>query len=119
MLINLSNHPSKNWSIEQLNAAEQFGEIVDIPFPAVSPFAPLADVKNIALEYFQLIISKGEKSELVVNLSGEFTLVFSLVELLKREGIQVVCATSERNVLVNDDGTKTIKFDFVAFRNYY
>lgn len=35
MFINLSNHSSYNWSIKQLEATHSYGEIIDIPFPAV------------------------------------------------------------------------------------
>ena len=36
MFINFSNHPSANWGTEQINEAEKYGRIVDLPFPAVS-----------------------------------------------------------------------------------
>jgi hypothetical protein len=36
MIINLSNHPSANWTTEQLIVAKTFGEIVDLPFPNTS-----------------------------------------------------------------------------------
>ncbi|MBK8390607.1 MAG: hypothetical protein IPL23_15555 [Saprospiraceae bacterium] len=32
MLINLSNHPSANWSTNQITAASKYGDIIDIPF---------------------------------------------------------------------------------------
>ncbi len=33
--VNFSNHPSGGWSELQKNAAEEYGTIIDIPFPAV------------------------------------------------------------------------------------
>ena len=33
MLINLTNHPLSKWDEAQLQAAAQYGECVDIPFP--------------------------------------------------------------------------------------
>ena len=37
MFINHTNHPSQYWSDEQLAAAHQYGEVVDIPFPLIDP----------------------------------------------------------------------------------
>ena len=37
MFINLTNHPSATWSEEQLKAARQYGEIVDLHFPIIEP----------------------------------------------------------------------------------
>ncbi len=37
--INLTNHPSTKWGADQLAAAKKYGNIVDIPFPAVDPEA--------------------------------------------------------------------------------
>ena len=39
MFINFSNHPSKAWGKTQLNAAMEYGEVIDIPFPAVNPYS--------------------------------------------------------------------------------
>ena len=35
MFVNLSNHPSSNWTPEQISAAG--GNVVDLPFPQVLP----------------------------------------------------------------------------------
>lgn len=51
MLINLSNHPSASWQAEQLVAAQSFGEVVDLPFPAIPPDRDTAQVENTAHEY--------------------------------------------------------------------
>jgi hypothetical protein len=48
MLLNLSNHPSVNWSPEQRAAAErQFGGVADLAFPHIDPTATTAEVKKI------------------------------------------------------------------------
>ena len=39
MFINFSNHPSEAWGKTQLNAAMEYGEVIDIPFPAVNPYS--------------------------------------------------------------------------------
>ena len=35
MFINHTNHSSKYWSDEQLVAARQYGDIIDMPFPVL------------------------------------------------------------------------------------
>lgn len=35
MFINFSNHPSANWSREQLEAARRYGEVADLSFPVI------------------------------------------------------------------------------------
>lgn len=35
MLVSFTNHPSFQWGERQLREAEKYGDIVDIPFPAV------------------------------------------------------------------------------------
>ena len=38
MFINLTNHPSSEWSEEQLNAARQYSDhIMDLKFPNIEP----------------------------------------------------------------------------------
>ena len=36
MFINFSNHPSDAWGEVQLNAAMEYGDVMDVPFPAVN-----------------------------------------------------------------------------------
>ena len=53
MLINLSNHPSSNWSGDQLDAAKKYGEIVDLQFPNISPDASSNQIAVLVNEYFE------------------------------------------------------------------
>lgn len=46
MFINLSNHTSTRWSEAQKEAARQYGEIVDMPFSAVSPHISSEELMN-------------------------------------------------------------------------
>ena len=38
IFVNHTNHPSARWSAEQISAAQVYGEILDMPFPAVREF---------------------------------------------------------------------------------
>lgn len=119
MFVNCSNHNSKNWSIEQLTAAQKWGEIVDYPFPSVDAYASEEQILNLAEEILSKLL---EMKPDAVMCQGEFTLVYALVNKLKEQGIPVVAACSERKTVEEKlpDGsiTKTSVFEFVKFRHY-
>ncbi|MCX7874623.1 MAG: hypothetical protein N2321_00490 [Melioribacteraceae bacterium] len=119
MLINLSNHPSNNWSSQQLNAAKRkFGKVVDLPFPLISPKANTKQVTAKAEKYLLKIIdllkSSDDKNN-AVHLMGEFTFVFLLGQILKKKKIAVVFSTTNR-IVEEKDGKKIVTFNFVRFR---
>ena len=118
MLLNFSNHPSINWSKAQLEAAQQhYGSVQDLPFPQIAPMANTAEVKNLAKDYCALILADYPAVS-AVHLMGEMTFIVALVRLLKRKNIKVVCSTTERMVLEEQDGKKTMQFVFQQFREY-
>jgi len=49
---------------------------------------------------------------------GEMTFTCALVQTLQKEGISSLASASERAVIAEGDGKKTIIFDFVRFRKY-
>ena len=119
MLINLSNHPSAKWLPNQLSAAHNlFGEIVDLPFPAILPDANESDILNIAHDYLQQVQTIALPSEAVVHIMGEMTLTYALVNLLKAAGYRCVASTTVREVYEEQPGKKTVIFQFVRFRDY-
>lgn len=121
MLINLSNHPSSNWSEKQLNAAKRkFGEVIDLSFPHISPYSSTEQVKNKARKYVKDILSiiKDSKDRTnAVHLMGEFTFVFHLVSMLKKKKIPVVASTTQR-LVEEKQGKKIVSFNFVRIREY-
>jgi len=120
MLINLSNHPCSKWSQEQLSAAQQYGEITDMAFPAIDPEFSDADVNSLADEFQKNILqlSLNKMEPVTLHIMGEFTFTFALVNRMKAAGISCVASTTRRNVTDNPDGTKTTVFEFVRFREY-
>ena len=48
--INHTNHAAKFWSRSQRTAAERYGEIVDVPFPAIPASAETTEVTELALQ---------------------------------------------------------------------
>ena len=117
MLINLSNHPSDKWGEKQLDVARQcYGRVQDLPFPAIDPMADTAAVEALAASYLAQIQQMPAVS--AVHLMGEMTFLVALVPMLQRAGIDVVCSTTERSVLEEEAGKKTLQFVFVQFRAY-
>ncbi|MCR4892940.1 MAG: hypothetical protein K5989_12255 [Lachnospiraceae bacterium] len=121
MFINLSNHPSEKWDEKQRKAAEEYGNIMDIKFPAVESHGDERYILDLAKEFVESIMEYANE-ELAVMVQGEFTLTFAIVSELKERGIRVVSACSERNVHneVNSEGeeVKVTRFEFVRFREY-
>ena len=118
LFVNLSNHPSSTWQPAQLEAAKQYGEIIDIDFPAVDALCMPERVDQLANQYALDIINKGAPTCLTAHVMGEMTLTFRIVELLKAQGIRCVASTTERIVTDLPDNRKETQFTFVQFREY-
>lgn len=117
MLINLSNHPSANWSEEQKAAATQYGEIVDLPFPAVDAAGDETYIATLADEYAEKVHQLVLGEQATIHLMGEMTLTFALLQRLKNK-YMCVASTSERMVVEYEPGLKEVTFKFVKFRKY-
>ncbi len=118
LFINLSNHPSSTWQPAQLEAAKQYGEIIDIDFPAVDALCLPERVDQLASQYALDIINRGAPTCITAHVMGEMTLTFRIVELLKAQGICCVASTTERIVTDLPDNRKETQFTFVQFREY-
>ena len=120
MLINFTNHPYEIWNTPQRETAkEQYGEVVDIPFPQVDPALDSEGIRRLVEEYAVMIEAKKPDAVLA---AGEFTFLFMLVDRLLRDGVKVVCTCSGRDTVEvkNPDGTNEKKaiFFFEKFRAY-
>jgi len=119
MLINLSNHPSSGWSVEQTNKAKElYGNLVDVPFPEVDPVGNEQYIHELTDEYLSRIISIQSNSPKVVHVMGELTFCYALIKKLKMQGIKCIASTTVRDVVVGADGKITKAFKFVQFREY-
>ena len=119
IFVNHTNHPSERWSAEQISAAQVYGEILDIPFPAVDAEATPAQVAALVEENLEKILALKPAAVLC---QGEFNYTFVLVERLKSFGVKVVAATSERatvDEILPDGSTRQVStFRFGQFREY-
>ena len=118
MLINFSNHPLATWSKEQIEASKVYGEIKDIPFPAIDPAASYDDIQLLADQYVHNILSTAGDRQITVHIMGEMTFTYLVVSRLKKKGIECIASTSVRDAEVTSDGRKISDFQFVKFRRY-
>ncbi|MBQ6400582.1 MAG: CRISPR-associated protein [Clostridia bacterium] len=119
MLINCSNHPSAQWGSAQLAAAEEFGGVVDLPFPQVDPRMGPEELRALTGAYAEKIEAMKPAA---VFAAGEFTFLFMLVDRLLSDGIRVVCGCSRRDAVetrrADGSSEKTSVFVFERFRDY-
>ena len=120
MFLNISNHKSQNWPEKEREAAMKWGCIMDLPFSPVRADAKKEEIQSMAEN---LVREAVRLSPSVCLCKGEYSLTYHVVQGLKRYGIPVVCACSERNThetVLTETGTvqKKVVFNFVQFREY-
>lgn len=115
--INLTNHPSSNWTGTQLAAAQAIGPITDIAFPEVDEQSSAQQIDALAEEYLAKVKTAADGHPCTVHVMGEMTFTYRLVTLLKEAGYKCVASTSQRMVEEQADGTKK-RFEFCQFREY-
>lgn len=119
MLINFTNHPSSLWDAVQTEAArKEFGDIVDVTFPVITPDADEEEIERLADEYVQKIKETAGDKTFAVHLMGEMTFTFAMLKRLQNMNITCVASTTERNVIEMSQGKKEVQFSFVKFRHY-
>lgn len=119
MFINFSNHPYAMWSAEQQAAAQRYGTVVDLAFPAIDPAADEAALDSLAAVYADHILHLNPDAVLC---QGECTFVYRVVLRLEGAGIPVFAACSFRKSqeTTSPDGStlKQSVFVFTRFRRY-
>ena len=118
--INYTNHPSCKWSEEQLSAALEYGEIVDVAFPMISAQMTESELSQIIEEETSRLMAFNPTAVLC---QGEFTLTYGVVKRLQEDGVTVLAACSSRVVEECNDAPqgaskKITSFKFVRFREY-
>ena len=119
VFVNLSNHPSADWSEEQKKAALVYGGIIDVPFPSVPSSCSDKAMQKLADKAIGAVTKAAYPArEVTMHVMGEMTLTYSIVNKLKARGIRCLASTSDR--VANDlgNGEKISQFHFVEFREY-
>ena len=119
MFINFTNHPSALWSAEQKAAAQVYGKVIDLAFPAIDPATNEAVLDSLATVYADHILHLSPDAVLC---QGECTFVYRVVQRLEAAGIPTLAACSRRKSQETTcpDGS-TLKrsiFAFAGFRRY-
>lgn len=115
MLLNLSNHPFISWSEKQSQVAlDTYGEVVDLQFPQVGPYANEADIEKLTFIFVNKIVKMKPQA---VHIMGEMTFTFQMVHKLLSLGIPCIASTTNRKAVV-EDGKKISVFEFARFRAY-
>ena len=119
MFINLSNHISEKWNSRQIEAAQKYGEIVDIMFPPVDPHSTDQELDSLVEDYYNKVMHYENP---VVMLQGEYVFTYRLIVRLKKAGIKVLASQSERRTIeyIDDNGftARRSEFEFVKFMEY-
>lgn len=118
LLINLSNHPSAGWGVRQREAAEMYGEIEDMTFPAIPPEAGEREITDLAEEYVSRIEERAETRDVTVHIMGEVTFCYAVITRLQSLGIPCIASTTRRQITEAADGVKEVHFGFETFRKY-
>ena len=123
MFINLTNHPSSKWGKEQIGAAKEYGEIIDIAFPRIDPRENSEAIDKKVDMYFEAVRNFPTAPSLVVLVQGEFIFTYRMVEKLRAAGIKAVSSCCERRVreYIDEAGKtqKTAEFEFAGFKPYW
>jgi ATP-dependent exoDNAse (exonuclease V) alpha subunit len=115
MLLNLSNHPFNSWSEKQSQVAlETYGEVVDLQFPQVGPYADELDIEKLTFIYVNKVVKMKPDA---VHIMGEMTFTFQMVQKLLSLGIPCIASTTNRKAVI-EDGKKISVFEFAKFRSY-
>lgn len=118
LFVNFTNHPSNKWGASQIEAANKYGTIVDIPFPAIPDEASHEDIQSLAALHLKSIDQIAQGASCTIHIMGEMTFTYAMVNLLKSHGYPCVASTSKRIVEELPDGSKNVKFEFCQFREY-
>lgn len=118
VFVNLTNHPSSEWEKNQIDAASQYGEVVDFPFPIVDADASAVDLDQQAEEIIGYLLKCYRARSLTVHVMGEMGLTYRLVYGLTNRGVRCLCSTTERKVMELGNGKRIAEYKFVKFRDY-
>lgn len=117
--INLSNHPSSRWTAHQLDCAQEYGRVIDLPFPPIDPYCSSGEIDEIVDQYYQRIMTYRKP---VVMLQGEYVFTYRLTCRLKAADIKVLAGCSERRTIEYTDNegmtARRSEFEFVMFKEY-
>lgn len=115
--VNFSNHQISDWSKDQLAAAEEYGSIIDMPFPNINSEGESDYIDNLVKSYQEIFKIIERRANIVVHIMGEQTFSYRTIVELKSRGIKCLASTTKR-ITSEDSGIKTSVFGFKNYREY-
>lgn len=133
VFVNCTHHAVKSWPPEQVSAAQEYGDIMEIPFPNVPATATAGDVHKMACDlldrFVHMAVARGDAT---VHLMGEHTLCGALMREYERRSaaelgggltsdpvyvdhLRFVVTANEREATY-ENGRRRFNWRFVAFR---
>lgn len=123
MFFNVSNHPifteKSTWSKEQREIAEIIGgQLVDIPFPTVTPDMPNSQIASIAREVARDLKGMAGESKSAAMVAGEYATTIQIVAELQKVGIPCYFGQSERIAEEREENGQVVVIHKFVFRNF-
>lgn len=124
MFFNISNHPchveKSTWSREQVEAAKVIGgEVIDIPFPTVTPDMSDERIASIAREVARDIKGMSHNRLSAAMVAGEYVTTIRIIAELQKVSIPCFFGQSERIAEEREENGQVVvvhKFMFKGFR---
>lgn len=117
LLINHTNHPYALWSQAQKEyTSGHYRDVVDMAFPNIDPVLTTTEVYQMVCDYQHAISTTYDGYDILI--SGEMTYVYQFVKEAISKGVLCMCATTERRVSEQADGTTVRYFEFIKYRPY-
>jgi hypothetical protein len=122
MLINFTNHPSKDWTEKQmLDSIQHFDKIYDLPFPKIELDFKMQELTELVNKYADIICNlsaRNASENFAVLIMGEQTFTYGVVNALQDKNITCVATISPRQVKQLENNKKLSEFDFYGYREY-
>jgi hypothetical protein len=118
IFINFSSYPSNRWEEKKLEAAKQFGEIIDIPFPSIPDGKTIREIEDMAKAKEKEILEMAAGNDTTILVTGEPVYTFSLLRLLKADGIRCVVSSAKEVVKDLGNGEKIGQIKFLRFLKF-
>lgn len=123
MFFNVSNHPifteKSTWSKEQREIAKIIGgELVDIPFPAITPDMPNDQIMMIAREVARDLKGMSKNTLSAAMVAGEYATTIAIIAELQKVGIPCYFGQSERIAEEREENGQVVVVHKFVFRNF-
>ena len=116
MLINISNESFENWNFAlKKKARELYGQVVDMPLPAIPPDSSYQDIRQFALAFYEQVARKNPVA--VLAYQGHPVFLFLLLKIFQHYKIPCITPTFQLTPKILHLGNHSLGFQ--GFISYY